>query len=394
MLTPYERVLLVEKDPNINDLIVRQTLQPMGYMVEVVESAASAIQAVIRFSPDVIIANLDLPGLSGKDLLVALSSQRMEAPVIVLAKKGMEGDVIQAFRLGAADYLLLPIREAEVVSAVERVLKQVRARREREQMARQLNQINQELQQRVRGLTTILSIGKVVTSVTDQRQLLDKILEGAVYVSEADCGWILLRQGHSKTFLLSAYRNLPASTSAHLNQPWDDGISTLVALSGETLSIQGEPLKQFKVAKLGQAALVIPIKAKREVIGLLVIMRKAPQPFSSSNQTLVEAVADYASISLVNTGLFRTVEERAQTLEQAIAQSQMSERSKNESLQDLNHEIKPALGAILGSVGMLLDGRMGVLGVEQNTALQRMKDNLLRVQKLLDTRLQSKDNHY
>ena len=155
MRTPQERILIVENDPETGDVIGRQTLQPLGYRVQVVGAAAQAIQEAVRFAPEVIIANLSLPGLSGKDLLVALSSQGIEVPVIVIATKEQEGDVIQAFRLGAADYLRWPVREAEVVSAVERVLKQVRSKSERETLSRQLKQTNQELQRRVRELTTI-----------------------------------------------------------------------------------------------------------------------------------------------------------------------------------------------------------------------------------------------
>src|SRR5512145_2598911 len=208
MSPSQERILLVENDPEISDLIARQTLQPMGYRVNVVGGASQAIQEAMRFAPDVIIANLHLPGLSGKDLLVALASQGLEVPVIVLAGKGAEGDVIQAFRLGAADYLIWPVREAEVISAVERVVKQVRSRSDRENLARQLKQTNQELQRRVRELTTIFAIGKAVTSITDQMALFDKILEGAVYVTESDSSWILTKDDRSKNYILSACRNL------------------------------------------------------------------------------------------------------------------------------------------------------------------------------------------
>ena len=169
MKNPQENILLVEADPELCDLIDRQTLRPLGYRVKTASSAAAAIQAAIKTLPDLIIADLELPGLSGKDLLVALSSQGIDAPVVVLAKRGMEADIIQAFRLGAADYLLLPGREAEVVSAVERALTQVRARLDREQLASQLNQANQELQRRVKELTAIFAIGKAVTSITEQR---------------------------------------------------------------------------------------------------------------------------------------------------------------------------------------------------------------------------------
>ena len=142
MKTSRERVLLVESDPEISDLIARQTLQPMGYQVQLARLASNAIQEAARFAPDIIITNIKLPDLSGKDLLIALTSQGVDAPVIIIAQKGMEGDLIQAFRLGAADYLLWPAREAEIVSAVERVLKQVRSRRERETLAKQRRQTN------------------------------------------------------------------------------------------------------------------------------------------------------------------------------------------------------------------------------------------------------------
>ncbi len=382
---PRERILIVEDDPEIGDLIARQTLQPMGYQVQVVGTAASAIQEAVRFSPDVILANLNLPDLSGKDLLVALSSQGIEVPTIVIAEKGMEGDVIQAFRLGASDYLHWPVREAEVVSAVERVLKQVRARREREVLARQVKQTNQELQRRVRELTTIFALGKAVTSITDQHILLDKIVEGAVYVTDANSGWLLLREDRGKTFYLSACRNLPKSISEKMNKPWDDGISSLVALSGESLSIHGEPLKRFKVSSLAQSALVVPVKARKEVVGLLVVVRKAPLPFGTSNEALLEAVADYASISLVNARLFRALEERARSLQQAAESAQISERIMNEILQSASQEMRSLLDIAVGQVDLLLGEQRRNLSGEQTKALRIAQENLKYLQDVVDT---------
>jgi DNA-binding response OmpR family regulator len=389
MRVPQERILVVESDPYISDLIARQSLLPMGYQVTIAGAAGAAIQEAISFNPDAIIADLDLPGLSGKDLLVALSSQGIDVPVIVLARKGSESDVIQAFRLGASDYLNWPIREAEVVSAVERVLKQVRARRERELLARQLNQTNQELQRRVRELTTILAISKAVTSITDQRALFDKVLEGAVFVAEADCGWLSIRKDQSKLFLLSAVRNLPPSLEAPLYQPFDDGISNLVALSRESLSIHGEALKRFKASLFGQSALVVPVKVKREVVGLLVVMRKAAQPFSAGNQALLEAVADYAAISLVNASLFRALEERARSLEQAVANAQKVAGPQYDQQRKQVEAMRSALMNSVGYVGMLVDGQMGPLTPEQIDALRVTRDKLHRVAVLMDSLFQS-----
>ena len=380
-----ERVLLVESDPEISDLIARQTLQALGYQVQVARVASAAIQESARFAPDIIITNLNLPDLSGKDLLVALTSQGIDAPVIVITQKGMEADLVQAFRLGATDYLVWPIRETEVASAIERVVKQVRAKRERETLARQLKQTNDELQQRVRELTTIFAIGKAVTSITNQGELFEKIVEGAVYVTEADCGWLLLREEKSKIFTLAAQRNLPKSVAAKINQPWDDGISSLVALSGETLSISGEPLSRFKVSQLGQSALVVPVKIKKEVVGLLVVVRKAPNPFSPSNRTLLEAVADYASISLVNASLFKAIEERAKSLQQAAEESQASERKKDKMIKSLQKDLSRPLQSAIKSVDSLLVGENSRLNATQKEVMRAALSKLQVVSNIVDT---------
>lgn len=385
MKTSRERILLVESDPEISDLVARQTLQVMGYQVQVARVASVAIQEVAHYSPDIIITNLILPDLSGKDLLVALTSQGVNAPVIVITQEGMESDLVQAFRLGASDFLFWPMREAEVVAAVERVIRQVRSRRERETLARQLKQTNDELQQRVRELTTIFAIGKAVTSITNQSELFEKIVEGAVYVTEADSGWLLLREERSKVFKLAAQRNLPPAIVSKVNKPWDDGISSLVALSGETLSIYGEPLARFKVSQLGKSALVVPVKLKKEVVGLLVVVRTVPQPFSPSNRTLLEAVADYASISLVNASLFRVLEERALSLQKAAETAQANQRKQANLIRNVREDITSPLSKTIKSIDSLLVGENMRLNATQKGILRSALENLQGISAIVDS---------
>jgi DNA-binding response OmpR family regulator len=382
MNTSAEKILLVESDPDISDLIARQALQPLGYQVQTVGDANTALLRAAQFAPDLIVANLNLSGLSGKDLLVALGSQGLSMPVIVIAEKGQEAHVIQAFRLGAADYLFWPAREAEVVAAVERTLKQVRERRARQRLDNQLRETNQELQRRVRELTTLFAVGKAVVSITDQRVLFDKIVEGMVHVAEADYGYLLLREEDKKVFLLSAQHNLPEGWAKKSGQSLDDGISALVALSGETLTLNGEALKRFKVSALGQAAVVVPIKIQQEVIGLLVVVRKKDKAFERGMLTLLEAVADYASISLVNARLFRALQEAAQV-------AQAGESRKREQLQGMRHEIQSQLQPLLEPVDFLLAGKMGMLNQQQQEALKNVKTVLLRILQTVTTDLPS-----
>ena len=162
MASSGDRILLVEHDPEISDLIARQALKSAGYQVRVVSDAAAAIKHAVQNPPDLIIANLNLPGLSAKDLLIALSSQGVSTPLMVIARKGQEQDIIQAFRLGAADYILWPSREAEVISAVERVLSRVHDLRDRQRLDLKLSETNHELQRRVRELTAIIILARLL----------------------------------------------------------------------------------------------------------------------------------------------------------------------------------------------------------------------------------------
>ncbi len=372
MASSGDHILLVEHDPEISDLIARQALRSVGYQVDVVADSSSAIKHSVQTPPDLIIANLNLPGLSAKDLLVALSSQGVNVPLLVIANKGQEQDIIQAFRLGAADYLLWPARDAEVISAVERVLSRVHDARDRQRLDMKLSEINHELQRKVRELTAILNVGKAVISITDQRFLFQKIVDGAIQVSDANSAWLLVRNDESKAFLLASQHGLPDVWAKKMNMPLDDGVSGLVALSGETLSIAGEPLLKFRVANLGRSACAVPIKIQKEVIGMLVVVRKENRLFEKTEQALLEAVADYASISLVNARLFRALNNTIQTSRESV-------RRQNAILESVRSFIAEDLKAATYPIDLLLTEMTGNLSEHQREALKTARAALQRM---------------
>lgn len=336
-----DRILIVESDPEISDFIGRQALSSAGFQVFTVNDATSAIAKILQVSPELIITNIKLPGLSGKDLMVALSSQGINIPIIVIANNGQESEVIQTFRLGAVDYLIWPCQEPEIIRSVERIIHQIHETRDRTILEKKLSEINQQLQQRVRELTAIFSMGKAVTSITDQRALFEKINHVASQVSQADISWLLLREEEKdKKFLLVAQKNLPDHIAEFLFQAWDDGVSSLVVMSGETLRLHGDPLRRFRVKTIGQSIMIVPIKVQRQVMGILVVMRKQSSPFSDSDQHLMEAVADYASISLVNARLFRAIEARAQALQNLANHSLANEKITLEKLMAVERNLE------------------------------------------------------
>ena len=372
MASTGDRILLVENNPKISDLIARQTLIPTGYYVDVVADSTSAVKQALLTPPDLIIADLNLPGLSAKDLLVALAAQGVNTPLLVIANKGQEQEIIQAFRLGAVDYLLWPARDAEVLSVVERALERVHEARDRRQLDLKLTEVNQEFHRKVRELTAIVNIGKAVVSIPDQRILFQKIVDGALQISDANIVWLLIRDESGKQFLLMAQRGLPEAWAKKLNKPLDDGISGLVALSGEPLSISGEPLLKFRIASLGGAACAVPIKAQKEIIGMLVVVRKDARPFEKTEEILLEAVSDYASISLVNARLFYALNSSAQAALEG-------EKRQNALLEAVRKAVAEESKAAAYPIDLLLNGKAGNLTDIQRQALQSTRAALQRL---------------
>src|SRR5690349_19099639 len=377
MASAGDRILLIEHDPKISDLIARQTLIPVGYYVDVVADSSAAIRQALLTPPDLIIADLNIPGLSAKDMLVAFAAQGITTPVLVVAGQGQEGDIIQAFRLGAADYLMWPAREAEVLSSVERLLARVHETRDRQRLDLKLGEANEELQRRGRELSILLSVGKAVISVTDHRFLFRKIVDGLLQISEADMAWLLVREEESKQFLLAAQRGLPDVWAKRINKPLDDGISGLVALSGETLSISGEPLLRFRVANLGRLVCVVPIKIQREVIGMAVVVRKDARPFEKMEQTLLEAISDYVSISLLNARLF-------QALNSSVHSSKEGEKRQNALLESVRNSISEELQVAVQPMELLLSEKLGNLTDAQLQALRTVRAGLQRLTRAVE----------
>lgn len=292
------------------DDLARHTLGPMGYEVVTATDGPTAIQRIVTLHPDVVIASLTLPRLTAKDVLVTLRSQGLEAPVIVTAPVGMESMALRAFRLGARDYLSKPLREAEVVSAVERALVESRLRKEREALGQRLAETNQKLEEQVKRLTLLHGIGRAITSLDQMDQMTDRLLEGARFATEAEMGWLLLRDEQTSDLILRAQHGLPATVVTRLGQPWDDGVSAALLPSGESARLGANGLRRVPLGQICQALLITPIRTKDEIVGALAVANRQPREFNQDDQALLEAVAGYAAIAITNARLFRSLEAR------------------------------------------------------------------------------------
>jgi CheY-like chemotaxis protein len=121
-------VLLVEDEEQLRR-VMKDLLQREGYRVAEARDGVQALDEVDRFAPDVIILDLNLPGLDGYGVLQQLRSRpaTREIPVMVLTAKGDEDNEVRVFELGADDFVTKPFRARALTARLEAVLARRRA---------------------------------------------------------------------------------------------------------------------------------------------------------------------------------------------------------------------------------------------------------------------------
>ena len=122
-----QRILVVEDEPDIAALLAYH-LTREGYRVETATTGQEGIAAVHRETPDLMVLDLMLPGVSGLDVLRSIRSEAatQDLPVLVLTARREADDRILGFQLGADDYLTKPFSPKELVLRVEAILRRSR----------------------------------------------------------------------------------------------------------------------------------------------------------------------------------------------------------------------------------------------------------------------------
>ena len=116
-------VLLVEDEDQLRR-VMKDLLQREGYNVAEARDGIQALDEVDRHAPDVIILDLNLPGIDGYSVLAQLRSRpaTREIPVMVLTAKGDEDNEVRVFELGADDFVTKPFRARALTARLEAVL--------------------------------------------------------------------------------------------------------------------------------------------------------------------------------------------------------------------------------------------------------------------------------
>jgi two-component system NtrC family response regulator len=116
-----EKILIVEDDETLRNVMQLQ-LKKLGYETASVPNVEGAMEILQTSPQDLILTDLNLPGISGIELLKRIRSESVSSAVIVMTAYGTIQSAVEAMRYGAYDYITKPIEPYDLKALVSRAL--------------------------------------------------------------------------------------------------------------------------------------------------------------------------------------------------------------------------------------------------------------------------------
>jgi DNA-binding NtrC family response regulator len=133
------RILVVDDDENLRRVVQFQ-LEQRGYEVRTAPGGTQALQVMQQMPQDLVITDLQMPGLSGLELLKKVREEYPEVCVIIVTAFGTVETAVDAMKAGAYDYITKPVNPEELILTMERALAHQRLLEEVRTLRSSLNQ--------------------------------------------------------------------------------------------------------------------------------------------------------------------------------------------------------------------------------------------------------------
>ena len=122
----YNATILVVEDETSIRTIIRTYLESAGFTAVCVDNGPEALTLARQRQPDLVILDLNLPGMDGIEVAARLREES-DVYILMLTARSEESDRVAGLRIGADDYLTKPFSPRELVARVQAILRRARA---------------------------------------------------------------------------------------------------------------------------------------------------------------------------------------------------------------------------------------------------------------------------
>ncbi len=380
------RVLIVDDESSVVE-VFQEFLASQGYALSVAGNGEEAVRMLPELRPEMILTDLNLPGLSGLEVMRAAKRVDPEVCVVVVTGYASASTAIDALRQGAYDYVTKPFDLDDVFQIVERGIANRRLKVLNRELIEELRQKNEilrehehELRERVRvatsQMTSLYEVGKEISADLDLDRRLAVICNRAADLSGARAALVYLRQEQGDVFHPAATYGVPLVADDGVSFQLGQGLLGRSALDQVVASVVGDPggadgsvVEVSGVDGGASAVLVTPLVDESQVIGVLAVIDKAGG-FLAEDESFMALFASQSAIAIRNSQLF----ERTRSLD----------RLKSEFVAVVSHEIRTPLTSVKGAVELLADDHYFTNSEQQSKLLSIAHANAERLLVLIN----------
>lgn len=308
-----EKILVVDDRRENLLFLADSVLRSEGYEVITAMDGREALDKALSEKPNLIITDLRMPHMDGLEMMAALRKAEANIPVILTTFYGSEQAAIDAFRLGAKDYIVKPYDVTEMLESVERALIEQRLRRETQDLKEGV-EVRRHLEDRVRQLHSLCGIGKALTAITDPEEVMRVSVEAAIFLTGADSGQLFLAESETGNLELRALRGPSESGARCTRRLSTDPIVSQVLETGQAVATE-----RSSGSRLGVGRLTVPVRAGHRVIGALDVDAKPASSLGENDRYQLGILAGFVAVALANAQLIERLKgQEADHSQQAI----------------------------------------------------------------------------
>ncbi|MBN1318207.1 MAG: response regulator [Anaerolineales bacterium] len=279
-----EHILIIDDSMAIASLLANEILPLGGYRATAALSGEEGLEIARELHPNLILCDLEMPGISGLDVLRSLYEEGIDSPSIIMTAFGSEAKAAQALRMGVKGYIIKPFTTEEMLAAIERALVESR-------LKIKLDLSDSILEDYRQTMLILQAVSQASAGDLSPSAVLSRIVLAAVYGSGAKAGYIAGYNPSENKITIQSVVNLPG---------WHGKVfspKSRTALS-ETL-LKNKPTQEIEA---GRCWFHIPLLRQNKAIGVFSIVY--PQENMPRHiKQLYSALAGYASFALENNQL-------------------------------------------------------------------------------------------
>lgn len=291
------RALLIDDSPDVVEFVIDQVLRPYGFEVEVATDGLTGLQKALAINPDLVVMDFEMPRLTGLQVLRELRRRDQNVPVILITSHRSEQIAVEIFHLGVHDFIMKPFMPDELKQAIDHAMFGPKLEREKERLAFQVRQLNQQREQYLQELNALYYISKSMTGLVPLHTLLERIVDTILFVTRSEeCVLALIDpdMGQLKGQLRKR------------RSPDTDGEVVAAARSREEHNSSGGEGGPGRTPT--ESVLSVPLQVGQKVVGTLSITKRVSGEFTWQDDRLLRILADYAGLAVYNLHLMRQVQ--------------------------------------------------------------------------------------